>query len=373
MRFHNLQLLRVAAAVGVVAFHLGVHGGILGTNSLDWLRTGPWAFFPVPVFFALSGFVLTHALQSAPRGRFLFGRFLRLYPGYWLAVLFGLAILRFAVWPPLQAAGARFSTTAWLLAPLGADNGFYVLGGVEWSLIYEVFLSLALTAFSLLGIRRGLPWGIAVWIAVLLTKTAFWPNFATAPFPHWSTIFLSAYSLPFLLGVMAYYLREVGRRWRWVVFAATLGFAALGAPKLGYSRELTWCAWGAIGALAVWFAVQVKQVRATHPLARLGDYTYGLYLVHVPVLLAVYYRAVLRRWEMPPEQVAILAGGLALVVGFAFGKAESTLHGLLRPLAKWNPSRRAGSASDRSSTALQSLIRLRAPAHRDIDRSPDSP
>lgn len=339
MRFHNLQLLRLAAAVGVVAYHLGVHGAGLSTTlspTMDWLRSGPWALFPVPVFFALSGFVLTHALQSAPRGRFLFSRVLRLYPGYWLAILLGLAIVRYAVWPPDQAIWAKFSATAFTLAPTGAGKGYYVLGGVEWSLIYEVFLSIALTVLSFLGVRRGLLVGVSLWLVVLAAKVAFWPRYASDPFPHWSTIALSAYNLPFLLGVLVYFLRETGRRWRWPVLAGLAAIAIYALPEFGGNPELFWCGWGVVSAGVVWFAVQVKQVNAANPFARFGDYTYGLYLVHVPLLLAIYYRSVMRQWDIAPPQLAALAGTVAVVGGLLFGKLESTLHSRLRPLAKMN-------------------------------------
>jgi len=337
MRFTNLQLLRLAAALGVVGFHLGVHGGGLfpaAGGVLPWVRGGWWVQFPVPLFFALSGFVLTHALQTAPRGRFLFARFLRLYPGYWLAMAFGLAVVWHGVWPVDQRGAARFSTTAFALVPGGPAKGYYVLGGVEWSLIYEVMLSVALTALSLLGVRRGLPLGVAAWLAVLAAKVYFQPGYASEPFPHPRTILLSAYSVPFLLGVLAYYLRDAGGRWRWVVLAALVGFIAVVVPRAAGDRELHWCAWGVAGAVAVWFAVQGRQVAATNRLARLGDATYGLYLVHVPVMLAVLYRSVLRQWAMPPEAVLLLAGGAAVAAGLLFGLLESALHSRVRPLAK---------------------------------------
>lgn len=335
MRFHNLQLLRGAAALGVVVFHLGVHGGgIFPQNSaIPWLRSGWWVEFPVPLFFALSGFVLTHALQTTPRSRFLLGRFLRLYPGYWLAMGLGLAIVWRGVWPLDQQYQSRFSTNAFTLVP-GGGKGYYVLGGVEWSLIYEVMLSVSLTVLSLLGPRRGLAIGVVAWLAVLVAKVAVRPGFATEPFPHWQTVLLSAYSVPFLLGVLAYHLRDYGRRWRWVVFAALVGIVVAVVPRAASDRELHWCAWGVAGAGAVWFAVQVRQVSERNPLARLGDCTYGLYLVHVPVMLAVYYRSVMRQWDMAPSQVILVAGAAATVVGLLFGRFESALHARLRPLMK---------------------------------------
>ena len=89
-----------------------------------------------------------------------------------------------------------------------------------------------------------------------------------------------------------------------------------------------------VGAGAVWFAVQVRQVSERNPLARLGDYTYGLYLVHVPLMFAVFYPAVMRRWALTPEQVVLVAGAVAVTGGLLFGRLESAVHTRLRPLAK---------------------------------------
>jgi peptidoglycan/LPS O-acetylase OafA/YrhL len=84
----------------------------------------------------------------------------------------------------------------------------------------------------------------------------------------------------------------------------------------------------------VWFAVQVRQVSERNPVARLGDYTYGLYLVHVPLMFAVFYPAVMRQWTLTPEQVVLVAGAVAVTGGLLFGKLESAVHTRLRPLAK---------------------------------------
>ena len=336
MRFHNLQLLRVAAALGVVGFHLDIHcGGRFAADAFPhaWLR-GWWTQFPVPLFFALSGFVLTHAIQTANPGRFLLARFLRLYPGYWLAMAFGLAIVWHSVWPVDQRAASKFSTTAFSLVPGGPVKGYYVLGGVEWSLIYEVMLSVVVTGLSLLGVRRGLPIGAGVWLVVLVAKGVWWPGYATEPFPYPQTILLSMYSVPFLFGVFAYYLRNTGQRWRWGVFAGLIGYVWWVLPQAGGGRELHWCALGLGGAVAVWLAVQVRQVSARNPLARLGDATYGLYLVHVPIMLAVINRSILREWDIAPLSLALLAGAAAVIVGMLFGHLESALHTRLRPLAK---------------------------------------
>lgn len=332
MRYHNIQLLRVLAAVGVVLYHLACHAPILvGTDP--WAFRLPWfAGFPVPLFFAVSGFVLTHALRSAPPGRFLFARFLRLYPGYWLAVLGVVVLMRLRAYTEVHRWLIYFVNLKTLsLWPAGAGRVLYVCG-VEWSLVYEVFLSVALVVLSLSGLRRGLPLLTAVWLTAILAKVALWPGYASDQFPHWSTITLSAFNVPFLLGVLVYHARGVGRRLRWVVLALVLGWLAV-MPLRNMTMEQHWCSWGVAAAGVVWLAAQFGQVSDRNPLARAGDWTYGLYLVHVPLMLAVFYTAARTGWVGRAE-VVWAAGFVALVGGFLFGRLECAVHARLRPLAK---------------------------------------
>lgn len=335
MRFHNLQLLRVAAAVGVVVYHLAVyaqaHFGVTGP-LLDLLRTGSWSAFPVPLFFALSGFVLTHAVRTARPGRFLLARAVRLYPGFWVAtLLFSLAML-LTGWPDGLPLRTRLVWVGWTLRPHEYGGCLYVLG-VEWSLVYEVMLSAAVAGMSLLGVRRGLPLAAAAWLAVLGVKAILWPGYATDPFPTWKTIALSGFNVPFLLGVLAYYLRDRGHRWRWVVFVATAAFL-ITVPGRLKTLEGLWLAYGAASAAAVWFAVQVRQVNETNLLARLGDCTYGLYLAHVPVMIGAFALLGAGGRPLGPTAGVLVAGAAALVVGLLYGRFEAGLHARLRPLAK---------------------------------------
>src|SRR6185437_1492113 len=222
MRFSNLQLLRLLAATGVVVYHLAVYARLkFGVDSalLDLFTARVWAALPVPLFFALSGFVLAHALHhNASRRQFLFARFLRLHPGYWLAALITAAAMALTSWPDSLGLTTRLRWLGWSLRPHEFGACLYVLG-VEWSLVYEVFLSIALAAMSLFGMRRGLPTLTMLWLLLLAGKAWFFPGYASEPFPSWTAIGLSAFNAPFLLGVLAYYLRDKGRRWRGPILA----------------------------------------------------------------------------------------------------------------------------------------------------------
>ncbi len=332
MRFPNIQLLRLAAAVGVALFHLGAYANTVLGVDVPWLHAPILAGFPVPLFFAVSGFVLAHAVRSAPPGRFLLARALRLYPGYWLALVLTLAAIKLGLFTDAQRTAVGFlnahTVTLW---PAGPGRVIYYLG-VEWSLVYEVFLSAAIALLSLAGPRRGVPALAAVWLALILVTSAAWPGYASTPIPHWSRIAMSAYNVPFLLGVMTYWAKDRGRRWRWAVLALVVGLLA-NATRFADSPEAMWCAWGVAAAAAVWLAVQFRQVNDPHPLARLGDYTYGLFLLHVPLMSVVLYAAARAGWAGRTE-VLVLAGAAAVGGGLLFGRLECAIHARLRPLSK---------------------------------------
>src|SRR5271169_5849698 len=128
MRYNNIQILRILAALGVIVLHLPVYAA-RDFNAPDCLSVLAWTgnrmAYPVPLFFAVSGFVLTHALHVAPRRRFLAARFLRLYPGYWLAIVLSTLVAWLTTTPSGISWGARliwFTHVDFSLAPRSLDK-----------------------------------------------------------------------------------------------------------------------------------------------------------------------------------------------------------------------------------------------------------
>lgn len=293
MRYENLQVLRLAAAVAVVLAHLGMYARSVGGTDLPGL-TSPWlTYIPVPVFFAVSGFVLAGAARSSRPGRFLRARFLRLYVGYWLAaaVVAGLATAGL-LGPQYRAAVGLVNAHTVTLWPAGPGRVVYLLG-VEWSLVYEAFLSVAVVGLAAFGPGRGLTALTAAWVAAIGVKMAGWPGLFFDQFPRPAGIALSAYNLPFLFGLLAYQVRDrgPGRAWPAAVGLGTLAVFGLVGPVAEVTPEVGWAAWGLASAGVVWLTARLPQGRAGHPLARLGDRTYGLFLVHVPILLGLLHHA----------------------------------------------------------------------------------
>jgi peptidoglycan/LPS O-acetylase OafA/YrhL len=133
-RFASLEGYRGVAALMVVVYH--VRGAIINRSpSARADVIDNFGNFGVAVFFLLSGFLLFRPVSDAmlrrqppaPVGRFLLRRFLRIYPGYWLAIV---------GWAFFATAEARGDT-----APVKA---FFLLStdltglGVAWTLAIEV-------------------------------------------------------------------------------------------------------------------------------------------------------------------------------------------------------------------------------------------
>lgn len=179
-----------------------------------------------------------------------------------------------------------------------------------------------------------LPTIASLWLAVLAAKMAIRPGYAMNLLPTWGTFFLSPLSVPFLLGILTYHVRNHGRQWRWAVLAGLVGFLALVTPRVE-SLEATWCAYGFASAVVTWLAVQVPQIRPDHWIARAGDWSYGLYLVHFPLLLGTFEVLTRMQWLVGTKEGVLLAGSVAMVGGLLYGRFEAAMHRRLKRV-KWN-------------------------------------
>jgi peptidoglycan/LPS O-acetylase OafA/YrhL len=331
MRIHNIQVLRIVAAAAVVVMHLSEFAARdFHAAGLAQVIGGAWNCFPVPLFFAISGFVLTHAVRNAPTGGFLFARALRLYPGYWLAAIVVAGVYAATGGMPFLT---QLRWIGWSLRPGEYGTQLYVLGP-EWSLVFEATLSLALAVIGAGRRRWMLPAIASLWLAALAVKIAVRPGYAMNLLPTWETFFLSPLSVPFLLGILTYHVKDFGRSWRWAVLAGLIIFIAV-VPRRFESLEAIWCVYGFASAVATWQAVQLPQIRPDHWLARAGDWSYGLYLVHIPLILGTFAMLNGIGGLVGTGAGVLLAGTVAMAGGLLYGRLECALHRRLKQV-KWN-------------------------------------
>ena len=151
----------------------------------------------VVVFFLVSGYIITHVLQTEHSVEFLIKRIFRIYPLYIVAVL---------LWYiPLAIVGHTESVLTLILQLLLLGDFFgtpYALGGVEWTLRVEIIFYVFMMALSYLNIITNHKSQILPYLLVFTTLMLGYlaPIPTTDIFKGYITIFA-----PFLLlGSMIY-------------------------------------------------------------------------------------------------------------------------------------------------------------------------
>ncbi|TMV64846.1 acyltransferase, partial [Thioclava sp. BHET1] len=287
-RDNNFNLIRIIAAGAVLISHAwpitGGSGTVEPLESWTGYRLGTLA---VIVFFSISGFLIAASAERArATSAFVTARMRRIFPAFAFSILLSGLLLgpMVTILPP---ATYLFSAELWrfLLGNLSLIEMHYHLPGVFndlpypmvagsiWTLPHEVacYLALAgLRGMGLIGPQRRLPPKLLLGLCLGL-----WLCGALLPLPaRLGRLHLLA--LPFMMGVVAWHLRDrlplrPAPALILLLLAAEAGKTALGWPMLC----LALC-YGSLCAAYLpggWLRIY----------NRLGDYSYGLYLYAFPL------------------------------------------------------------------------------------------
>jgi len=292
-RFPFVDAARGVAAAWIVVFHVfeGKHMAHLEPLLPRWLeRVIHSGDLAVPVFFALSGFVIAHAIRrhtvSARYLRwFVARRAARLTPPYWasLAVTLGVASL---------STGGSPSSGPGLLQVLA--HLFYLqdflrlkpISGIYWTLclemqFYVVFCALLAVAHRLRSDSEDQRAQRSIF-GVFAIAALVWPSGLVKPslvpglfLPMWHTFLIGAFASWALAGT-------IHMRWLYLYAAALIG--------------CSWHSGGLYAGAAALTAVLLAQVGRAGKLGEwargrvlgfLGTISYSLYLTHNPITSVV--------------------------------------------------------------------------------------
>lgn len=230
----------------------------------------------VTLFFAISGFVIA-LNRHRPVGRFAAHRLLRIYPAYWIAAGLTLCLLAFSLQP------AKISMAAFFLWPTRHPVDLII---PYWTLIYEmIFYAIAVVLFFFRLGDRALTLLACLWIGII-NVSGYVPADATEfTFPAFRLLIspiTQVLPLGFICGV---HFDKIVERTRvgWL-----LGFVPVGCgisllfPEFSSFRFLAL----GISACLVILALAARRVKSSVPLM-LGDASYGIYLMHFPLMLLV--------------------------------------------------------------------------------------
>jgi exopolysaccharide production protein ExoZ len=280
----SLQAARGVAALMVLAYHASGYvagSGLWPGSKLQHTFQG--GFLGVQLFFVLSGFVILSAHwkdlgRQSRLARFFSKRFFRIYPIYWVILAITFAQHHHSYNPSDPKMNHWVILSSFLLVHVHSTNR---LVDVSWTLFHEIVFY-AFFSLAILWRRVGL--GImAVWLIGSVI-------FSSSPFERFLPEIFYPDHLLFGFGMAAAWL--LSRQWNLphrLVTAAGMGIfagVALISISMGLPTYLKLIAgFGAavlmLGA-AAWERAEGLQIpRAA---AFLGDASYSIYLVHLPVI-----------------------------------------------------------------------------------------
>jgi peptidoglycan/LPS O-acetylase OafA/YrhL len=322
----SLQVGRGLAALMVVLFHL--NNSVWSIPKYFDQPFSPLLSFGnagVNFFFVLSGFIiyLVHAADIGAPDRlaaFAWRRFVRVYPVYWI-VLFGF-IAMLLLEPYLGTAGERrlgnFLASA-LLIPYPLEP----ILSVAWTLTHEIMFY-AMFAIAIVSARTGVLL-FAIWQMACLANTLF----GTPQFPY--GVVFSSYNLLFAFGLIAAYLFKTRQCSRpgLVALGGIAAFLAIGvhqafavAPVAKDAHVIGYGFASAVILLGACTYERTHGLRAPKLLDTIGDASYSIYLLHLP-LLSLFAKALFasRLAAVLPQTLSlILLLAAVAAAGIAFSK-----------------------------------------------------
>jgi len=375
--FVTLDGMRGVAAVAVVTLHARpfIGGPYLHSGSLA-----------VDLFFMLSGFVMTHAYgRRLDEGLSVLGllaiRLARLSPMYFIGALLGTlgAVLQIATgrWQLAGTTTLLAFLSLWIMMPSPIPNGsdeLFIINGPRWSLFYEDVVNLAMALlWNFFRSTRRLVIAVIV-LAVLLAASM--RHYQTYELGWDSRTFLGGFprvAFPFFAGVLICRLNVVTPRL--THFANLLPFILIAIFAVKPHHEVRFALFCVVAGFPLLMLLGVRYQPASPRLCRfLGDVSYPLYVIHVPILAII--KVMFEQEGVSPSSIGP-AGAIFLMVGmiglsWLLAKtydpaARAWLRAKLFPLAGVQPS---GSGAP----AIASGVPVRRQsASRGRDRQPSKP
>lgn len=315
----TLTPLRGIAALLVVVFHVpGCLARLSAPGQTEFISMG-WLW--VDFFFILSGFILSHVYSDTFREgvtlgafrRFMLARFARVYPLHLVTLVLtvGLVLLikyladgimeNFSWWFNLRTLPACL-----LLVQSMGLFGLPPLNGPSWSLSTEwwVYVLFPFLVRPFLNLKSVAKVGVLGLIVALYLVLMYWIA------PQWGNRFVAELGFPikptlnltadfgffrclagFVLGMLVYelYRQQSGfyllrRGWVFVV----LTIVTFVGMHLGSHELLILSFFPLIILSAAYNTDWLKRLLDTRPLQRLGDWSFSIYLTHVPLIYVGY-------------------------------------------------------------------------------------
>jgi peptidoglycan/LPS O-acetylase OafA/YrhL len=290
----GFNYLRFGLSISVLVWHayiITVGMAAAQLTASHW--SGYITFWILPMFFALSGFLVASSLVRTPNlAKFLWLRFIRIYPALTVEVILSAFILgSMATTLPLNEYFTHpifyeylLNTVGWIhyeLPGVFTDNIFpNVLNGSLWTVPYELECYAVLAAMALFTLRKRPALFLNIFLFLCVAKvisTFFMVSVGSVP-ANVNGRPLVAF---FLVGVFIYLYRAS------IPFNRYLALASFVAGcLLMYNYQYVFLAAFPVAYVTVWLGLHRPK---SIPIAMDGDYSYGIYLYAGPVQQALWH------------------------------------------------------------------------------------
>lgn len=285
-RENNFDLLRLLFAFVVLLVHMAT---LTKSADLYFLKSYLSAEVAVDCFFVISGFLIVRSFESSITIQSYFlKRLSRVYPAY-VAVIVLSVILGFFITSGDLKSYWSYATIKYLLANLlflnflqpdlpGAFDGnpFNAVNGALWTIKIEVAFYLSVPfivkAVSRFGVLKVLG-AIYVLSAGYFYLFEYFAELYNSGFMKQLGRQFPAQLRFFVSGALMYYFLPLFHENRWAIFCLTLLFFFI--PSMGFIYPLS------LSVMVISAALFLPQLVS---LSKFGDYSYGLYVLHFPII-----------------------------------------------------------------------------------------
>lgn len=270
-RFLVLDSLRGLASIFVVLYHYTTRYQELYCKECEPLMEISYGGYGVELFFILSGFVIFYSAQkNGSLLSFLYSRFFRLYPVYWLAILITtLFIIMFG----LEERDVFFLQFLVNLTMLQEYLRFENIDGVYWSLAIELAFYIVIGLLLHLKLISKIVLFINTWVIFYTIMRIYFLYKSIDLLPSY-VLTLFDYSLLFCIGILFnkyYYDRTTTCFFN--IITITLIYLLL-SPTSNILVSFS------IIFIFYLFVKNKLEFLVTKPLLFLGTISYPLYLIH---------------------------------------------------------------------------------------------
>jgi peptidoglycan/LPS O-acetylase OafA/YrhL len=336
--YPGLQAVRGLACLAVLIQHAYGYAHVIAPGPTAYLDSFNLGGTGIMLFFALSAFIMLERSGDA-FGKFVWDRLRRIFPLLWLSLIVA-GTLSYYV---MGASGLRWTT--FLLIPTTVPAYVPV---PFWSLSFELFFYL-LVAVAGLGGYRGVVTGVLAWCALgIIFHEQPYHSINHALYPQPYPFFITVFGFFFAAGILARAGFNPASRGRWLYAAGAI--AIYGAVYQGWmplrvysivpaDRHGTFI-WTLLGfgafltirAAALW----TPRSWPAKMCIKLGDYSYGIYLMHMSAMMVVNYAVQKAGIPMTFTRMFIVILGVSLGLSLLWGMLDVRMQ---RAFKRWRRTR----------------------------------